>query len=110
MISKQAIVAVIILATCNNNFYAMKKEDNSDSEKFCHLTCHRPSGDWQMRYRFAETSKESQREPWHQHTSYVAVPLCTVSNIPFFVVAHAIKNTHPAAALALTFAGSASAA
>ena len=105
MNSKHILFSIILLTTMSNNIFAMNSK-----EKFCEMTCHRPSGYWQMRnHSIKETSKEDQREPWHRYTCYIAEPLCTVSNIPFLLVAYAVKNSNPLSAAALAFAGSASA-
>lgn len=114
--TKQLFTSLLLCTIFNNNFYAMNKNNDNDDEKFCFMTCHRPSGYWQMGSLLPsnlrsseETSKENQREPWHIYSHYVAEPFCTVSNIPFFLAAYAIRNAHPLSATALTLAGSASA-
>jgi hypothetical protein len=108
MNSKQIFFSMILLTTMSNNTFTM---DDGKNDEFCKMTCHRPSGYWQVRNRnaFKETSKENQREPWHQITEYVAEPICTASTIPFFMAANALKKSHPLSAIALALAGSASA-
>ncbi len=116
MPTKQLLISLLFCIIFSNNVYAMNKDDNNNSKEICLMTCHRPSGYWQMgpalpkNLRLSkETSKEDQREPWYIHSLYVAEPFSTVSNLPFFAVAYALKNSHPLSAAALTFAGSASA-
>lgn len=113
MTSKQIIVSVILFVICNNNVYAMDHyRKNDDDNEFCYMTCHRPSGYWDgpgLNPSIKVTSKEDQREPWHQLTCYVAEPLCALSSIPLYLVTYAVKNSHPLSAAALAFAGTSSA-
>ncbi len=109
MNAKRILFPVILLTIFSNNFYAMNKDN------FYKMTNWRTSGLWQMSYpSIKETSKKDQREAWytlngHPNNPYIAEPLCTISNIPFFLAAYAVKDSHPLSAAALTFAGSASA-
>jgi hypothetical protein len=106
MNAKQILVSIIFLTIASNSSYAMNHAMNND--KPCELTKHRQNGDW-FHPSIKETSRENQREPWHRLSHYIAEPLCTISNIPFFLVAHVVKNSSPLSAAALNFAGSASA-
>ena len=101
---KTNYIAASILLTAFNNLYTMKIPVKSNSRE---ITDCRLSAYW--RETFPNTKEEDQREPWHMHSFYIAEPLCTVSNLPFFLAAYAVKNAHPLSAMALALAGSASA-
>ncbi len=97
---KQKIYFIIFLTTLGHTIFTAEKPQNN--------ALIRNAGYWTGPQTL--TPPGSQREDWHKMTKYVAEPLCTISNIPFFLAAYIIKEKNPLSALALTVAGSASAA
>src|SRR5579863_171670 len=105
---------IALLSIINIFMHGMEEASLPKEKKENHLI--RNEGYWShkkdnfLEYTLTDkTSPEHQREDWYTKTKYIAEPWCTISNAGFFMVAHAIKDSYPLSAIALTFAGSASA-